>query len=194
MHGNRRESSLCAKTRLPSGLYQLPTFPMRLDVILRTTSDRNMMPGQLFFHSLCLIVVFATAAVASAEENLPTPRSIILTAGQEAALAQNFVDRTLPSGRPQGLKGVLEASTNFRAAIPDLSVEIEELLVVNDRAVVRYTFKGHFTGNFKGVKGDGRPISFRAVDIYRVQNGQISDNWHLEDNLSLMQQLGVVKP
>jgi len=169
--------------------------------------------------SLCLIVVFATAAVASAEELLPTPRSIILSAGQEqaaqpvilaarryaafwntgeeraeAALAQNFVDRTPPSGRPQGLKGVLEASKNFRAAIPDLRAEIEELLVVNDRAVVRYTFTGHFSGSFKDLKGDGREISFRAVDIYRVQNGQISDNWHLEDNLSLMQQLGVVKP
>jgi predicted ester cyclase len=170
--------------------------------------------------SLCLIVVFATAAVASAEELLPTPRSIILSAGQEqaaqpvilaarryaafwntgeeryaeAALAQNFVDRTPPSGRPQGLKGVLEASKNFRAAIPDLRAEIEELLVVNDRAVVRYTFTGHFSGSFKDLKGDGREISFRAVDIYRVQNGQISDNWHLEDNLSLMQQLGVVTP
>jgi len=170
--------------------------------------------------SLCLIVVFATAAVASAEELLPTPRSIILSAGQEqaaqpvilaarryaafwntgeeryaeAALAQNFVDRTPPSDRPQGLKGVLEASKNFRAAIPDLRAEIEELLVVNDRAVVRYTFTGHFSGSFKDLKGDGREISFRAVDIYRVQNGQISDNWHLEDNLSLMQQLGVVTP
>ena len=65
---------------------------------------------------------------------------------------------------------------------------------MNDRTVVRYTFMGHFTGTFKDAKGDGREISFRAVDIYRVQNGQISDNWHLEDNLSLMQQLGVVKP
>ena len=179
-----------------------------------------MMLSQSFARSLCLIAVLAGAAVASAEETLPTPRSIILTAGQEqaaqpvilaarhyaafwntgeeryaeAALAQNFVDRTLPSGRPQGLKGVLEASKNFRAAIPDLRVEIEELLVAEDRAVVRYLFTGHFTGRFKDLKGDGREISFRAVDIYRVQNGQISDNWHLEDNLSLMQQLGVVKP
>jgi predicted ester cyclase len=112
----------------------------------------------------------------------------------EAALARNFFDRTLPPGRPQGVNGVLEASKNFRAAIPDLRAEIEELLVVNDRAVVRYTFMGHFTGTFKDAKGDGREISFRAVDIYRVQNGQISDNWHLEDNLSLTQQLGVVKP
>jgi len=177
------------------------------------------MQAKRFVRSLFLIAVFA-ATGSSAEESLPTPRSIILSAGQEqaaqpvilaarryaafwntgeeryaeASLAQNFVDRTLPSGRPQGLKGVLEASKNFRAAAPDLRAEIEELLVVNDRAVVRYTFTGHFDGNFKGVKGDGRQISFRAVDIYRVQNGQISDNWHLEDNLSLMQQLGVVKP
>jgi predicted ester cyclase len=160
-----------------------------------------MMLSQSFARSLCLIVVFATAAVASAEETLPTPRSIILATEQEqaqpvilaarryaafwnrgearyaeAALAQNFVDRTLPSGHPQGIKGVLEASKNFRAAIPDLKAEIEELLVVNDRAIVRYTFKGHFTGRFKDLKGDGRAISFRAVDIYRVQDGQISDN------------------
>jgi len=179
-----------------------------------------MILRQSFVRSLCLIAVFSWTAVASAEENLPTPRSIIFATGQEqaaqpvmlaarryaafwntgeeryaeAALAQNFVDRTLPSGRLQGLKGVLEASKNFRAAIPDLRAEIEELLVVKDRAVARYIFTGHFTGTFKDLKGDGRAISFRAVDIYRVQNGQISDDWHLEDNLSLMQQLGVVKP
>src|SRR5947208_5565714 len=174
-----------------------------------------MMLSQSFARSLWLVTVFAAGAVALAEETLPTPRSIILSGGQEAAaqpvilaarryaafwntgearytesaLAQNFVDRTLPSGRPQGLKGVLEASKNFRAAIPDLRAEIEELLVMNDRAVVRYIFTGHFTGSFKNLKGDGREIRFRAVDIYRVQNGQISDNWHLEDNLSLMPSL-----
>ena len=178
------------------------------------------MHAKPFVRLLSFISVFAAVAVASAEETLPPPRNIILMPGQEqaaqpvilaarryaafwntgearyaeAALARNFVDRTLPSGRPQGFKGVLEASKNFRAAIPDLRAEIDELLVVNDRAVVRYTFMGHFTGSFRDLRGDGREISFRAVDIYRVQNGQISDNWHLEDNLSLMQQLGVVKP
>jgi predicted ester cyclase len=179
-----------------------------------------MIVPQSLVSFLSFIAVFGAAAVAFADETLPTPRSIILATGQqqaaqpvilaarryaafwntgeahyaESALAENFVDRTLPSGRPQGVDGVLEASKNFRAAIPDLRAEIDELLVVNDRAVVRYTFMGHFTGRFKDLKGDGREISFRAVDIYRVQNGQISDNWHLEDNLSLMQQLGVVKP
>jgi predicted ester cyclase len=179
-----------------------------------------MMLSQVFVNSLSLIGVFAVAALASADETLPTPRSIIFTAGEEqaaqpvilaarryaafwntgearyaeTALARDFFDRTLPPGRPQGLKGVLEASKNFRAAIPDLRAEIEELLVVKDRAVVRYVMTGHFTGRFKDLKGDGREISFRAVDVYRVPNGQISDNWHLEDNLALMEQLGAVKP
>ena len=192
---------------------------MKADIFRAQHLSINMIMRQLLFSTLFPIAVFAVTG-ASGEETLPTPRSIILTAGQEAAaqpvilaarryaafwntgearyaeaaLAKNFVDRTLPSGRPQGLKGVLEASKNFRAAIPDLRAEIEELLVVNDRAVVRYNFMGHFNGRFKDLKGDGREISFRAVDIYRVQNGQISDNWHLEDNLSLMQQLGVVTP
>src|SRR5438270_10360065 len=143
------------------------------------------MQAKRFVRSLFLIAVFA-ATGSSAEETLPTPRSIILSAGQEqavqpvilaarryaafwntgeerhaeAALAQSFVDRTLPEGRRQGFTGVLEASKNFRAAIPDLRAEIEQLLVVNDRAIVRYTFIGHFTGTFKDVKGDGRAISF----------------------------------
>ena len=192
---------------------------MKADIFRAQHLSKNMIVRQFFFSARFLVAVFAVTG-ASGEETLPSPRNIILTAGQEeaaqpmilaarryaafwntgearyaeAALAQNFVDRTLPSGRSQGIKGVLEASKSFRAIIPDLRAEIEELLVVNDRAVVRYIFSGHFTGTFKDVKGDGREISFRAVDIYRVQNAQISDNWHLEDNLSLLQQLGVVKP
>ncbi len=33
-----------------------------------------------------------------------------------------------------------------------------------------------------------------TVDIYRVPNAEISNNWHLEDYVSLMQRLGVGKP
>jgi len=31
-----------------------------------------------------------------------------------------------------------------------------------------------------------------ATDIYRIANGRIADNWHIEDNLTLMQQLDLV--
>jgi hypothetical protein len=36
-------------------------------------------------------------------------------------------------------------------------------------------------------------IDFQAFDLYRVQDAKIVENWHLEDNLTLFKQLGVIK-
>lgn len=111
-----------------------------------------------------------------------------------AALSAGFVDHTLPPGRPQGPTGPLFASEQFRRAVPDLRCTIDELLLVGERAVARLHFSGHFTGTFgpDARQGDGRPVDFIATDIYRIDNGQIVEDWHLEDNLTLLQQLGVV--
>lgn len=107
-----------------------------------------------------------------------------------AALAEKFIDRTLPAGRPQGVAGPIAASATFRAAVPDLSAAIEDLIVADDRAVARLHFTGHFTGRFQDLVGDGRTVDFHAIDVYRVENGRIAENWHLEDNLTLLTQLG----
>ena len=44
----------------------------------------------------------------------------------------------------------------------------------------------------KGHTGSGQPVHFIAIDILRIRNGRITDNWHLEDNLTFLQQIGVV--
>ena len=110
-----------------------------------------------------------------------------------AALAPDFMDRTLPAGRAQGVAGPLEASKAFRTAVPDLSAEIVQLVVAGDRVSVQYRFRGHFSGRFGDVAGKGQAIDFTAFDIYRVHQGRIAENWHLEDNLQLMKQMGIIK-
>jgi predicted ester cyclase len=109
-----------------------------------------------------------------------------------AALAPDFTDRTLPVGRAQGLAGPLAAFKMMHSAIPDLRCEIEQMVVAGDRVVVHLRFRGHFTGPFKQTRGQGQVIDFIATDIYRIANSRIADNWHIEDNLTLLQQLGVV--
>jgi len=109
-----------------------------------------------------------------------------------AALAPGFTDRTLPPGRAQGLPGPLAASAFVRAAVPDMRADIEQLIASGDRVVLHLRFRGHFTGSFKGVQGKGQAIDFIATDIYRIANGRIADNWHIEDNLAFLRQLGVV--
>lgn len=108
------------------------------------------------------------------------------------ALADDFVDKTPPEGRKQGPQGPLLASRAFRAAVPDLSCEIEQLIIAGDRAVAHLHFRGHFTGTFGQRKGSGQVVDFIATDIYRIDNGRIAANWHIEDNLTLIKQLGVL--
>ncbi len=109
-----------------------------------------------------------------------------------SALALNFVDNTLPVGRPQGIAGPLAASKLIRLAIPDIRCEIEQMIVAGDRVVAHLRFRGHFTGRFGQIQGQGQTINFIATDIYRVADGRVAENWHIEDNLTLQQQLGLI--
>jgi len=108
------------------------------------------------------------------------------------ALSPRFVDHTLPPGRPQGPTGPAAASKAFLTAVPDLKVAVEQRIVVADRVVSHLRFTGHFTGSFQGVIGKGQPIDFIATDILKVRDGKITDNWHLEDNLTFLKQIGLV--
>jgi predicted ester cyclase len=108
------------------------------------------------------------------------------------AIGGDFTDHTLPPGRPQGPTGPTTASNAFLAAIPDLRVAVVQRLVVSDRVVSHLRFTGHFTGTFAGRTGSGQAVDFIATDIVRVRDGRITDNWHLEDNLTFLQQIGIV--
>jgi predicted ester cyclase len=117
--------------------------------------------------------------------------------GEEAllkeAIAPTFTDHTLPPGRPQGPEGPAFASRQFRAAVPDLKVTVEKMIVAGDYVTVHMKFTGHFTGKFGPTQGRNQPIAFIATDLVKVENGRISDNWHIEDNLTLFQQMGITK-
>lgn len=109
----------------------------------------------------------------------------------KTALSPAFIDHALPAGRPQGPEGPAFALKNFRAAVPDLTVEVRKMVVANDYVTVHMDFKGHFTGVFGKTKGQGQPIDFIATDLLKITSGHITDNWHIEDNLTLLSQMGV---
>lgn len=111
----------------------------------------------------------------------------------EEAIDASFVDNTLPPGRPQGPEGPAGASKAFRAAVPDLSCELVELLVAGDRVTARLRFRGHFTGVWEGRSGSGQAVDFIAIDVQRVELGRIVEVWHIEDNLKFLTQIGAIE-
>jgi predicted ester cyclase len=110
----------------------------------------------------------------------------------DTSISPRYVDHTLPKGRPQGPAGAVAASGTFLRAIPDLKIEVVQRLVVGDRVVSQLRLTGHFTGTFMGATGTGQPIDYMATDILRVSGGRITEIWHVEDNLSFQQQIGLV--
>jgi hypothetical protein len=49
-----------------------------------------------------------------------------------------------------------------------------------------------FTGTSGQTQGKGQSINFIATDLLKVTDGGITDNWHIEDNLTLMKQFGLI--
>src|ERR1700676_4867424 len=111
----------------------------------------------------------------------------------QEAVAPNFTDHTLPPGRPQGPEGPAFASRRFRAAVPDLKVTVDKMIVAGDYVTGHMNLTGHFTGRFGQAQGKGQPVPFIATDLVKIENGRITDNWHIEDNLTLLQEMGVAK-
>src|SRR5882762_9279133 len=145
------------------------------------------------------LVVAATIPDAQRDATMKAVRAFydFWNTGDEAllkeAVAPNFTDHTLPLGRPQGPEGPAFASRRFRVAVPDLKVTVEKMIVAGEYVTVHMSFTGHFTGSFGQTQGKGQPIAFIATDLVKVENGRITDNWHIEDNLTLLQQMGVAK-
>jgi steroid delta-isomerase-like uncharacterized protein len=110
----------------------------------------------------------------------------------DRALSPDWIDRTLPAGRQPGREGIRQALSVLRTAIPDLICNVQEMFFNEDKVIARIIFSGTHTRNFLSAPATGQPIEFIAFDIHRVNDGQIVESWHLEDNLTLFQQTKLI--
>ena len=70
----------------------------------------------------------------------------------------------------------------FGQVVPDLKMEIQEVLNDGDRYIVRSKATGTPNGDFMGVDTDGsKSFEIMAIDIHKVVDGQIVELHHLED-------------
>jgi steroid delta-isomerase-like uncharacterized protein len=108
--------------------------------------------------------------------------------------ADDFHDHTpQPGGKPEKA-GVLELYRRLREAFPDFTPEIHWQKADGDVVTTYKTYHGTHLGNFLGVPGTGRKVSFETVDAMRVVDGKIAEHWGVANLYSVMQQLGVLAP
>jgi predicted ester cyclase len=104
--------------------------------------------------------------------------------------AENVVDHMPGPGQPGGRDALAEVVTAFRAGIPDLAMELHATLVAGDFGVDVWTLTGTHSGPLLGHAGSGKAIAIAGIDMVRVEDGRISELWHVEEMGLLMQQIG----
>ena len=105
-----------------------------------------------------------------------------------------FVDHEAAPGLEPGREGVKQLFTMFRAAVPDLTVTVEDLISEGDRVVARVSFSGTQAGELFGIPATGKQFRIEAIDILRFENGLVAEHWGVTDMAGLMEQLGALEP
>lgn len=93
---------------------------------------------------------------------------------------------------PRGREGVKIVVAAMRAAFPDLTYAIEDLVVGPDAVAVRTTMRGTHRGDFFGLPPTGRAFETRQMTIEHFRDGRIVAHHRITDELSLLRQLGAV--
>jgi predicted ester cyclase len=70
-----------------------------------------------------------------------------------------------------------QAIAGTLAAIPDLTVTIEDQIAEGDKVVTRWKATGTPQVEFAGIKPDGRSITITAIHIHFVQNEKLREHW-----------------
>jgi steroid delta-isomerase-like uncharacterized protein len=134
--------------------------------------------------------------------------------GESAVTARRFVEEILNTGdwstageiltddvvlhhpsAPEPIRGIDAVHGflgQFRAGMPDLTLQVEDVADGGDRVGVRWTARGTHEADMFGIPPTGNEIHIRGLSFFRLQDGKIAEDWVEENTFEVLQQLGVV--
>ncbi len=110
-------------------------------------------------------------------------------------VAENFVEHYVPDPNFQANRtGVHQMMSMFRTAFPDMQITVEDVIAKGDKVWAYTTMRGTNKGEFMGMPATGKKVEVKGFDIVRFANGKAVEHWGLNDDYTMLQQLGVIPP
>jgi steroid delta-isomerase-like uncharacterized protein len=94
--------------------------------------------------------------------------------------------------RAEGPEAGLGVGQMFATAFPDGRINVDQIHVCGDTAIVEFTGTGTHNGELAGIPPSGRKVSILVVDILDTRDGKIIAEREFIDMMALMQQIGAV--
>lgn len=111
----------------------------------------------------------------------------------EGNVAPGYVrrDTTLPFP-VEGPEGVLQLGDLLLTAFSEIELDIEDTVAEGDKVLVRLRFRGVHSGPFGPYEATGKRFDVGVLDLFRMEDGKIAEQWPAIDNLGLQQQIGML--
>lgn len=120
----------------------------------------------------------------------------VLNAGKIDVLdeiaAEDYIENDPFPGQGNGRADLKARAALLLAAFSPLSFSLEDVIAEGDRVAVRWRSSGTHSGEFLGIPPTGRDYTINGIDIVRVADGRLAEHWHVVDQFSQMQQLGLL--
>lgn len=110
----------------------------------------------------------------------------------EELLAEDFIEHNPVPGQGPGREGHKQVLKVWRAAFPDLTITVDDLLGDGDQVVLRWTAHATHRGELMGIPATGRPVTLTGIDILRIVDGRIVERWGEFNSAEMLQQLGAL--
>jgi predicted ester cyclase len=94
------------------------------------------------------------------------------------------------NGAAVGLAGPRANIAARLTGFPELATEIMTLTGSSDMVTVQLHWTGTHRGPYGGVAATGKRIDVRVISIWRFADGKVVENWTIQDQFSLLQQVG----
>ena len=97
-----------------------------------------------------------------------------------------------PPDAPSGRDGLVWLIQTYRAAFPDIHVQLEDQIAEGDKVMTHITIRGTHQGQFMHIAPTNKKISLEAFVFTRFANGRNVEGRVGMDRLALLQQLGAI--
>jgi steroid delta-isomerase-like uncharacterized protein len=133
----------------------------------------------------------------SIENNKAIARQLTYLLDQDDAeqlkeiLSPDFVSHFAGLPQPLNREQYIQVNHMAKSAFSDLARTIDDVIAESDKVAVRITARGTHTGLFQGIAPTGKKTEITSIAIRRITDGKIVEEWVINDQLGLMQQLGI---
>jgi steroid delta-isomerase-like uncharacterized protein len=148
--------------------------------------------------STCLFLLGGVSFASSLQEqNKAVARRAfeeILSGGRFELAAQLYAKDFINHGihRNASLQEDQAALKGWHQAFSDITIVPEKLIAEGDLVTIYWIARGTNTGTGNGLPATGKKAELAGITIWRIVDGKIKEEWSAFDQLSMMQQLGLL--